>query len=76
MFPITARPDLNTAFLLAILGRKAVPKIFYLKCVLLHILKMKGQKKTLFFSTYRPLAKFVSFVLHISNSVNNFSHQY
>lgn len=78
MFPITARLDLNTAFLLAILGRKAVPKIFYLQCIPLHILKMKGQNKRrhIFFRTYRPVAKFVLLVLHISNSVNSFSNKH
>lgn len=38
MFPITARLDLNTAFLLTILGRRAVPKMFYLNYILLHVL--------------------------------------
>lgn len=46
MFPITARLDLNSGFfLLATLGRKAVPKILYPNvCILLRVLKIKKKK--------------------------------
>lgn len=52
MFPITARLDLNSVFfLLATLGRKAVPKILYPNvCILLRVLKIKKKKKKAIFS--------------------------